>query len=274
MPTRQRRSVLLTIIGCAIVIAMLFPLYWAFAGSLKTNNQIFAIPPTFLPTTPTFDSYEDAFAAQWRALVTSIIVSAGTVLLSLVVATPAAYALAHFKFHATTVLVTCLLLAQMIPPVVLANSLYVIFNRVGLLNSYVGLIAGDSSLAIPFSVLILRAYMQSIPPELPEAAYVDGAGDLEGFLRIVLPISRSAIITAALFAFLFAWGDFLFALTLLTKPGIQPITLSLYRFFGIFLTAWNRAMATAVITSIPAALLLVLAQRFITAGLTAGSLKG
>jgi multiple sugar transport system permease protein len=274
MPTRQRRSILLTIIGCAIVIAMLFPLYWAFVGSLKTNNQISAIPPTFFPTTPTFDSYEAAFDAQWRALVTSVIVSAGTVLLSLVVATPAAYALAHFKFHATTALVTCLLLAQMIPPVVLANSLYVIFNRVGLLNSYVGLIIGDSSLAIPFAVLILRAYMQSIPPELPEAAYVDGAGDLQGFLRIVLPISRSAIITAALFAFLFAWGDFLFALTLLTKPDIQPITLSLYRFFGIFLTAWNRAMATAVITSIPAALLLVLAQRFITAGLTAGSLKG
>jgi len=115
--------------------------------------------------------------------------------------------------------------------------------------------------------------MQFIPAELPEAAYVDGASDFTSFLRIVIPISRSAIITAGLFTFLFAWGDFLFALTMLTKPGIQPITLGLYRFIGDFSQQWNNAMATAIIASLPAAMLLILAQRFIAAGLTAGSIK-
>lgn len=268
-----KRAILLTV-GILIVLLMLFPLYWIFVGSLKTNSQIFAIPATLYPPTPTVQSYVTALGTEGSDLVSSLIISAGTVVLSLLIAAPAAFALAHFRFRVTAAVIVALLLAQMIPPVILANSLYVIFNHVGLLNSYLGLVIADSALAIPFAVLILRAFMQSIPWELPEAAFVDGATDLTTFVRIIVPISRSALITAGLFAFLFAWGDFLFALTMITKPGIEPITLGLYSFIGNFSQQWNDVMATALIASLPAALLLILAQKYIAAGLTAGSLKG
>jgi len=264
---------LLLVVGIIIVIVMLFPLYWALVGSLKTNNQIFAIPATILPTTPTFGSYLTAFRTEGGDLLSSLIISAGTVVLALFIAAPAAFALAHFRFRVTAAVIIALLLAQMIPPVILANSMYVIFNRVGLLNSYLGLIIADSALAIPFAVLILRAYMQSIPWELPEAAFVDGANDIVTFIWIIVPISRSAIITAGLFTFLFAWGDFLFALTMITKPGIEPITLGLFSFIGNFSQQWNDVMATAIIASIPAAILLIVAQKYIASGLIAGSLK-
>ena len=268
-----KRWILLSV-GVIIVVVMLFPLYWAIVGSLKTNNQIFAIPATIFPPTPTFQSYLTAFTTEGRDLLSSLIISAGTVVLALLIAAPAAFALAHFRFRLTAAVIIALLLAQMIPPVILANSMYVIFNRVGLLNSYLGLIIADSALAIPFAVLILRAYMQSIPWELPEAAFVDGANDVVTFIWIIVPISRSAIITAGLFTFLFAWGDFLFALTMITKPGIEPITLGLFSFIGNFSQQWNDVMATAIIASIPAAILLVVAQKYIAAGLMAGSLKG
>ncbi len=267
-----QRSVLLAV-GIVIVIVMLFPLYWALVGSLKTNNQIFAIPATILPPTPTFESYLTAFRSEGSDLLSSLIISGGTVVLCLAISAPAAFALAHFRFRITAAVIIALLLAQMIPPVILANSMYVIFNHIGLLNSYLGLIIADSALAIPFSVLILRAYMQSIPWELPEAAFVDGANDIVTFIWIIIPISRSAIITAGLFTFLFAWGDFLFALTMITKPGIEPITLGLFSFIGNFSQQWNDVMATAVIASIPAAILLIVAQKYIAAGLIAGALK-
>jgi multiple sugar transport system permease protein len=273
MKKHGARHTIHTVLGLIIVAFMLFPLYWAIVGSLKTNNQIFTIPPALLPPTPTFESYGTALRTELGALLSSVIISTGTVILSLLMSAPAAFALAHFKFRFTAALVVGLLLAQMIPPVILANSLYVIFNTLGLLNRYIGLIIADSSLAIPFSVLILRAFMQSIPHGLPEAARVDGASDMVTFVRIIVPISRSALITAALFTFLFAWGDFLFALTMITKPGKEPITLGLFKFIGDFSQQWNDVMATAVIASIPAAFLLTFAQRYIAAGLLAGSIK-
>lgn len=134
--------------------------------------------------------------------------------------------------------------------------MYVIFNKLNLLITYPGIILADSSGAIPFSILILRAFMQSIPYELTEAALVDGAGDWQTFIKIILPVSKSAIITAGLLTFLGAWGDFLFALTIMTKNTIQPITLSLYSYIGQYSTSWNEMMAAAVLASIPAAVLL------------------
>jgi len=260
--------------GLIIMVVMLFPLYWTIVASFKTDNQIYAIPPALFPPTPTFESYIRAFNAEWHQFISSLIISTGTVAFTVLVATPAAYALAHFKFRFAVAVIVILLLAQIIPTVIIANSIYVIFNAIGLLNTYVGMIIMDSSLGIPFSVLILRAFMQSIPTELPEAARVDGASDFRTFLAIIVPVSRSAIITAALFAFLFAWGDFLFALTIITRPGKEPITLGLYQFMSSFSQQWNDVMATAVIASIPAGLLLTLAQRYVAAGLTAGSIKG
>jgi multiple sugar transport system permease protein len=158
----------------------------------------------------------------------------------------------------------------------MANALYRIFLPLGLLNTLQGLVLADSTLAVPFAVLILRAFMISIPRELIEAARIDGAGQLRTLVSIVLPTSRNALVTAGLFAFLFAWGDFLFASTLnLGADHGTPISVGLYSFIGAGTntTSWNSVMATGVLASAPVAVLLVIAQRYIAAGMTSGAVK-
>jgi multiple sugar transport system permease protein len=191
----------------------------------------------------------------------------------MIVATPAAYALATIRARIGSLLLFALVLAQMAPGFVVANSLYSAFNTLGLLNSYQAVILADSTIAVPFAIIIMRAFMLGIPPELGEAARVDGAGQLRIFWSVYLPLSRTALITAALFSFLFGWGDFLFALILNSNPDHTPITVGIYRFIGAYSVEWPSVMATAVIAIIPATILLALAQRYIAAGITAGAVK-
>lgn len=275
MTTRRfgRGQAIPFILGLLAAAVMLFPLYWVLVSALKTVSQLFAYPPSFFPSTPQWSIFPQVFQQQSSHLLTSLIVSVGVVVLSLIVTLPAAYALAQFRMRITVVLVLILLVVQMIPSVSLSNALFLIFHHFGLLNSYQGLILADSTYSIPFDVLILRAFFQGIPGEIIEAALVDGASDWRALWRIILPVSQSAVITAGLFSFLFAWGDFLFALTMTTSNTIQPITLSIYRYLGTNTTDWNALMATAVLTSIPAAILLIFAQRYITSGISTTGLK-
>lgn len=273
----KRKTIVLglwTLVGLLVTVLMLFPVYWMVANSLETTRQIFQVPAALVPTQLTFASYLSTWQSQLPHLLTSLTVSLGTTALSIAIATPAAYALAHFRFRVTVVIVFILLLSQMIPTVSLTTPMFLIFNQFGLINSYLGLILADSTYAVPFAVLILRAYMLSLPYELTEAAYVDGAGEWGAFLRIMLPLAMPGVVTAGLFAFLFAWGDFIYALTLTTNNDIQPISLSIYRYLGQFNNEWGSAMAVATLASIPAAILLILFQRYITTGLTAGAVKG
>jgi multiple sugar transport system permease protein len=140
-------------------------------------------------------------------------------------------------------------------------------------NTYLGLILADASHGVPFCILLIRAFMVNIPSSLIEAARIDGAHELRIFRSIVLPVSRNSIVTAAVFAFLFAWSDFLFALTLTTGDEVVPVTLSVYQFVGAHTQSWAAMMATAALASIPAAFLLVAAQRYIAAGVTGGAVK-
>ncbi|HLI87998.1 MAG TPA: carbohydrate ABC transporter permease [Ktedonobacteraceae bacterium] len=272
---RRFSPVAMTVIGIILTLIMLFPLYWMLINSLETSQQIFAIPVAIVPSQITFASYIEVFQTQLPHLVTSLVISIGTALLAIVIATPAAYGLAHFRFRVTLLIVFCLLLTQMIPTVTLATPMFLIFNKLGLLNSYLGLVLADSTYAVPFAILILRAFFLSIPYELAQAAFVDGTGEWGAFIRVILPLVLPGVVTAALFAFLFAWGDFIYALTLITTSSIVvPVSLSIYSYIGQYSNAWNNAMAVATLACIPAAILLVLFQRYITAGLTSGALKG
>lgn len=166
-----------------------------------------------------------------------------------------------------------ILVTQMVPGIVVANALYSAYNDLGMLNSLVGLILADATAGIPFAILVMRSFMVGIPKELTEAARVDGASRFRTFRSIVVPVSRNALITAGLFTFLFTWSDFLFALTLTTDESVRPITLGIYQYIGANTNQWNAIMATTVLASIPAAVLLVTAQRFIAAGTTGGAVK-
>jgi multiple sugar transport system permease protein len=260
--------------GLLIAAVFLFPIYWMISSSLETQQQIFATPAPWFPPSPTLQGYGAAIASQLPHIAVSAEVAVGTTLLSLLIALPAAYALAHFRMRITVAIVLALLFTQMIPSVTMITPLFLIFYQLHLINTIPGLVLADSTYAVPFDILILRAFLESVPFELSEAAFVDGAGEWGAFLRVVIPVSISGVVTAGLFSFLFAWGDFLNALTMMNNSSGQPIMLSLYTFIGQYQTSWNAVMATAVLASIPAVVLLLIFQRYITAGLTGGALKG
>lgn len=238
--TPQRRAVhpaVYTAVGVLILAIMLFPVYWMVNASLQPSGN--TLSADFLPLNPSFAGYEKAIADQGGHLLTSLIVSTGTVVLTLAIAAPAAYALAQFRFRWINLALLALLIAQMIPGIVIANALYSAYNDLGLLNSIPGLILADASHAIPFAILIMRASMQALPPSLVEAARVDGAGLVRSFVSIVVPVSRNSLITAGLFAFLFSWSDFLFALTLTTSEEVRPVTLGIYTYLGSQVSNWS-----------------------------------
>ena len=262
-----------TTAGCAILAVLLFPLYWMANASLQPHEALLGASPSWFPHPLIMTNYLTVFSTQGHNIIVSCVVAGGAALLSLLVAAPCAYALVVFRMRWTTLLMLLLLLAQMIPHVVMANALYAIYAQIGLLNSYAGLILANSTMGVPFAILILRAFMVSLPRSLVEAALCDGTGHWGAFFRIVLPLSRNGLITSAVFCFLFAWSDFIFALTMETKQKIVPITLGIYEYIGTHQTDWNAIMATAVLASIPPILLLLLGQRRITAGLTGGAVK-
>jgi multiple sugar transport system permease protein len=261
----------MTVLGVVFLAVMIFPVYWMVNSSLQANAG--AATTAWFPLQPTIDGYVTAIKQQGGNLVTSTIIALSTVVLTIAIATPAAYGLARFRMRGMTVFVFALLITQMIPVIVIANALYALFNDLGLLNSYLGLILADTAAQIPFAILLIRAFMGSLPPSLVEAALVDGANNFRAFISIVVPISKNAIVTAALFTFLGAWGDFLFALTLTSTPQVRPITLGIYDYISANVQQWGPVMATAVLASIPAAVLLILAQRYIAAGALGGAIK-
>ena len=276
--TRVKRSRALswlcTLAAAAALVLVLFPVYAIIVGSFESTNTLFSGTFYWLPHAATLGNYSTVIHAQSANVVTSLIVGLGTALLALVVAVPAAYALSKYRLRVTVILVSSLLVAQIVPSIVLATSLFIIFHRINLVNSYPGLIIADGTYAVPFAILVLRAFLFSLPNELLYAARVDGATEWQTFRMIVIPLARSAVITVAVFAFLAGWGDFIFALTILNGSGIEPITLGIYTYLGNYSTDWGAVMAAGVFAMVPAGIVLVVAQRYIASGLTAGSVKG
>jgi multiple sugar transport system permease protein len=274
--TRQHKfTAALAALGALIaLVVILFPLYAVVIASFENNAQLLGTHYYFWPPTPSFANYSAVISTQGGHIASTLVIGIGTALLTLVIALPAAHALARYRFRVTVLIVGGLLIAQILPSIVIANSLFILYHKLHLLNTYPGLILADASYTVPFAILVLRAFMLGLPADVLQAARVDGASEWTAFLRIVLPMSRSAVITIAVFAFLQGWGDFIFALTLLSGNTFEPITLSIYSYIGEFQTNLGQAMALCVVGILPAAMLLVAAQRYIAAGLTVGSVKG
>ncbi len=269
----KRRKWWLTAAGVLLTAVMLFPIYWMVNVSLTKTSDMRKSPPNLIPVDGTLDGYSAVIHQQLPYLGTSLLVGIGTVAATLVVAAPAGFSLAKLRPLGGGVLSLLLLIAQMIPAIIMAMGFYTIYIKLAILGTVWGLILADSTIAVPFGVLIFTAFMSRIPEELLQAARIDGAGTVRTFLSVIMPVSRNAVVTVSLFAFLWAWSDFLFANTLDSGGGHQPITLGIYAYIGNNNQQWNAIMATAVVASIPAAVLLILAQRYVAAGVTAGAVK-
>ena len=268
-----RRSLATTVIGVVLTAIMLFPIYWMINVSLTPTAQMRQSPPSWFPSAPTLDGYRAVVAEQLPYLGTSLLVGLGTVVVTVALSAPAAYSLAKLRPVGGGALSFVMIVAQMIPQVIMAMGFYAIYLNLGILNQWWGLVIADSTLAVPFGVLIFTAFMRGIPDELMSAAKLDGAGAWRTFRSIVLPVSRNSAVTVGLFAFLWAWSDFVFSSTLNSGGDAQTITLGIYRYIGNNNQEWNSIMATAVVASIPATVLLVVAQRYVAAGVTAGAVK-
>ncbi|MFD0392164.1 carbohydrate ABC transporter permease [Streptomyces nogalater] len=259
-----------TVAGVLVLAVMLFPLYWMLDTALQPEAGLLEVDP--VPHSLDLSGFAKALDDQGGHLLTSLLVSLGAVVICLAIAAPAAYGLARFRLRGTRTIVFGTLITQMVPGIVIANALYTSYVDLGLVNSYFGLMLADASLGIPFSIVLMRSFMQSIPGEVIEAAEMDGAAGCAP-LRVVLPMSRNSLITSGLFAFLFSWSDFMFALTLNTTDDVKPVTLGIYQYIGAHVGDWGSVMAASVLSAVPAAVLLVLAQKYIAAGITGGSVK-
>ncbi|MBO1332685.1 carbohydrate ABC transporter permease [Streptomyces sp. VRA16 Mangrove soil] len=269
----HRRTAWKTAVGLLLTALMLFPVYWMVNVSFTRDQDMRKSPPDLLPLHGTLAGYRTVLDEQLPYLGTSLVIGLGTVALTVVLAAPAGFALAKLRPRGGGILSFVLLAAQMIPGIIMAMGFYAVYLQLGLLKTVPGLIVADSTLAVPFAVLIFTAFMSGIPGELLQAARTDGAGALRTFWSIVLPMSRNAVVTVSLFAFLWSWSDFIFASTLVNGGAHEPITLGIYHYIGNNNQEWNAIMATAVVASLPATVILVLAQRYVAAGVTAGAVK-
>ena len=259
----------------SLTAVMLFPVYWMINVSFTRTTGHAQDPPDLVPGRR-HPRRLPGGAATSSCPTSAPACSSGSApsLLTLVLAAPAGYALAKLRPRGGGVLSFVLLIAQMIPGIIMAMGFYAIYLNLGVLNTVPGLIVADSTIAVPFGVLIFTAFMSGIPDELLQAARIDGAGRVAHVLvgrAAGQPQRRSS--PSSLFAFLWAWSDFVFATTLDGGGDHQPITLGIYHYIGNNNQQWNAIMATAVVASIPAAVLLVLAQRYVAAGVTAGAVK-
>jgi multiple sugar transport system permease protein len=261
-----------TVVGLILTALMLFPLYWMLNVSLTQRSAIRS--GDLIPRAFTLGNYQVVLRDQLPYLGTSLMVAVGTVVLTVLLSAPAGFALSKLAVPGRRLMNFLLIVAQMVPAVVMALGFYQVYSNLGILNTIPGLILADSTIAVPFGVMLFAAFMSGIPEELLQAAEIDGATTWQVFRWVVLPISRNAGVTVGLFSFLWAWSDFLFASTLNREGGrLRPITMGLYDYIGSQNQEWGPLMATAVVASIPTAILLVVAQRYVAAGVTAGAIK-
>ena len=269
---KHRSSWWKTLIGIILTLIMLFPVYWMINISFTQRRSIRS--GDLFPKDFTLGNYASALSSQLPYLGTSLLVAIGCVILTLAIALPSSYAIVFLEFKGSKSMNFLLIVAQMIPAVVMSLGFYQIYDDIGLLDSIPGLIVADSTLSVPFAVILMTGFMSGMPRALVEAAQIDGASQWGVFTKIVIPLSRNTIVTTSLFAFLWAWSDFMFASTLDSGGGkMRPITMGLYDFIGSQNQEWGPMMATAVLASVPTALLLIFAQKYVAAGVTAGAVK-
>lgn len=269
--TNPRRAWLWTLGGVAVLAVFLFPVYWMVSASLQPDVN--SVSVSWIPTSVDLGSYELALRTTLPGIRNSVVVSLLTVLVTLLVSVPAAFALSRLDGRIVNLTLLAILVAQMVPSITLLNALYAMFSALGILNTYLAMVLANSTSAIPLAIIVLRSFMVSLDSEILEAATIDGATLWQRLTRIVLPLSRNAVITASVFAFIFTWGDLLFGLILTTESGMQPVVLSVYRLLDQPTIDWSTVMASSFLTSLPAIVLLVFSLRYVQAGIGAGAGK-
>jgi multiple sugar transport system permease protein len=268
-------SRLLLIFLAVTLVVSAFPFFYLLSTALRPRSEIFHYPPTWLPQTWAWKNFAEIWTAVplMRYLLNSLTVAGGATVLNLVVAVPAGYALARFRFPGRALFRQLLLVTQMFSPVVLIIGLFRLVSGWGLIDQPIVLVVTYAALSVAFSVSFLAGYFSSIPEEIEEAAMVDGCSRITALFRVVLPMAMPAVVTATVFAFIFAWNDFMISLTFVSSPDHRTLPLGLYSFLGQYTVQWHYLMAASLVTIVPVVVLFLLIEKHLVRGLTAGAVK-
>jgi len=276
-PNRRPNPVGIAVGAVLIVAVFLAPYLLMLLGSLKSQPEITRVPPPFgLPTGPHFNNYVDVWSSQVRpfnGLLATVVISFGATALVLLVATPAAYYLARFRFPGRVAFLFLVLITQMLQPTVLAIGLFKEFLSWTGHQSWVALILVNAAFNLAFAIWIMQAFFASVPKEVDEAAVVDGAGRVQVMFRISLPLVWPGVVTAVVFVFVSSWNEYAAASVLVQDNNLQPLTVSLPKFFGFYTSDWQYVFTVATVAIVPVVVLFGFIEKRLIGGLTAGAVK-
>jgi multiple sugar transport system permease protein/raffinose/stachyose/melibiose transport system permease protein len=266
------------IAACSLLLCAvcLFPFAWMALSSIKKVNELYTVPPVWLPNEPTLLNYGTVLFESNipRYFLNSVIISGGSTALALVLAVFASYGFARFNFRGKPLLQSFVLIGQLLPTAAIIVPLFITLRVLGLVNTYWGLILVYMIITLPLSVWMLTSYFKAIPAELEEAAIIDGASRLGVLFRITLPLSLPGLVAVVVYAFVTTWNEFIFALCFATDSTVKTLPIGLAEFSTEFNTDWGGVMAASMVMTVPIALLFLLFQRLFVGGLTAGATKG
>ena len=275
MKNRGRRvnllvELLILLIAFVVLILLIYPTLWVFIASFKTQETLFSAEFAEY----TLDNYIALLQSGFGVFIlNSLFICLISVLVSTFVAVIAAYVFSRKRFRLKSVVFGSGMLGQTFPWIILVTPMFILFARLGFLNTYVGMIFCYVAVSIPFSIYLLVGYLESVPRDLDEAALIDGCPQFQVIWRIVFPIMVPGIVATATYSFLLMWSEYLFALAFLTKTHMKTMPLELYAFFGEHTTQWGQVMAASAMTTFPTLILFLPLQRKLSEGLAAGSVK-
>lgn len=277
MKTNRLSLVVVNVVTWSLVLVIAFPLIWMVITSIKPENELFRIPPSILPQHVTFQHYA---VLLWQTpflhyFVNSVILATSTTVLVVAVGALGAYSLVRFRYRGRETLAGLVLFTYLLPSVVLLIPLYLLMVRIGLANSLSSLVIAYTTFSLPYALWLLRSFMAGIPEDLESAALVDGASRIGAFIDVILPQALPGIISTALFTFILAWNEYLYALVLISNDESRPLTTGV---MNMLITAfnidWSLLMAASVMMSIPLIIIFAFLQSYLTRGFGAGGVKG
>jgi len=263
-------------ITVVILLILLFPFFVMISTMLKSGKDVYSTPPFWIPTHIEWQN----FIAVWTQydlssyFIASIIIALGATVLNTLLCVPAAYAIARLRFVGRKVSMYLLLMIEMFSPVIVIISLFKIVASIGFLDRYISLIILDALFTVAFNTWMMNGYFKTIPKDIEEAALIDGCTRVQTMTRIMLPIAVPGLVTVMIYAFIFSWNEFLFALSFIQSKDKMPLTIALYNFVGRWTTQWQYLTMAAFLAIIPVLVLFYLIEKRLVAGLAGGAVKG
>jgi multiple sugar transport system permease protein len=258
------------------VLGILFPFVWQIITSFKSPDQLYNIPPAWWPDQFYLGNYVNVFSGRpfLTYLKNSLVVSSATTLFCIVIGSFCAYAIAKLDFKGKTFLLGLVLTVSMFPSIAILSPLFIILKKFSLLNTYTGLILPYTTFGLPMAIWILTSFFRDIPGELEESAYIDGCSRIQSFIKVIIPLAAPGVFTTAILIFIHAWNEFLFALSFMSKDSMRTVPVAIAMFPGEHDLPWGDIAAASVVVTVPLIIMVLVFQRRIIAGLTAGGVKG